>query len=78
MQGTQSVQKSLGFFFSLNVKICDILHSLAVVHLGAPASTTSNATTTPQIKNLIGWARKYKRAARATRTLEQFEQHLGF
>ena len=68
----------IGFFFSLNVKICVILHSLAVVHLGAPASTTSNATTTPQIKNLIGWVRKYKSAARATRTLEQFEQHLGF
>lgn len=36
----------------------------------ALASTTSEATTTPQIKNLIGGTCKKKRAARASRTLE--------
>ena len=38
---------------------------------GALASTTAAATTTPQIKNLIGRVRKNKRAARAARTYEQ-------
>ena len=38
---------------------------------GALASTTATATTTPQIKNLIGRVRKNKRAARASRTYEQ-------
>ena len=38
---------------------------------GALASTTGTATTTPQIKNLIGRVRKNKRAARAARTNDQ-------
>ena len=40
-------------------------------HQGALASTTATATTTPQIKNLIGRVKKNKRAARAARTYEQ-------
>ena len=32
---------------------------------------TETATTTPQVKNLIGRARENKRAARAARTYEQ-------
>ena len=43
--------------------LCDIKDFLA--------STTATATTTPQIKNLIGRVRKNKRAARAARTYEQ-------
>ena len=35
------------------------------------ASMTGTATTTPQIKNLIGRASENKRAARAARTYEQ-------
>ena len=38
---------------------------------GALASMTGTATTTPQIKNLIGRASQNKRAARAARTYEQ-------
>ena len=38
----------------------------------ALATRTLTATTTPQIKNLIGGKRKYKRAARAARSLAQF------
>ena len=34
-------------------------------------SMTRTATTTPQIKDLIGQVRKNKRAARAARTYEQ-------
>ena len=35
---------------------------------------TSTATTTPQIKNLIGRVRKNKRAARAARAARTYEQ----
>ena len=38
---------------------------------GALASTTATATTTPQIKNVIGRVRKNKRAARAACAYEQ-------
>ena len=41
------------------------------IHKGALASTTATATTTPQIKNLIGRVWKNNRAARAARTYEQ-------
>ena len=44
---------------------------LRITLKGALASTTGTATTTPQIKNLIGRASKNKRAVRAARTYEQ-------
>ena len=51
---------------------CDVLVLFVLfLYKGALASTTSTATTKPQINNLIGRVRKNKRAARAARTYEQ-------
>ena len=56
--------------------LCNVFLAVAVViakapYLGALASVKGTATTTPEIKNLIGPASENKRAARAARTYEQ-------
>ena len=47
------------------------LRASLAIYRSFSASTTATATTTPQIKNLIGRVKKNKRAARAARTHEQ-------
>ena len=47
-------------------------HAAVNLSLGSLKTTTGTATTTPQIKDLIGWMKKNNRATRAARFLAQF------
>ena len=57
---------------SLNMQICDVLVATVIVEASSQDDAWASTRATPQIKNLIGWERKNKRATRAARTYEEF------
>ena len=63
------IQASLLLVCAICMRIQSASHGS---YQGALASTTGVPTTSPQIENLIGRTRKYKRVARAARAFEQF------
>ena len=70
MRGVHNLQMSL--LFSLNMQICDILVAAVIAQASQQDDAWASTTATPQIKNLIGWERKNRRATRVARTWEQF------